>query len=100
MKITFIIGGDTRESRARRVDATLPYDGCYHVTVDEPCPSCEHESPLKLRGRGEYHSHDTYHATAVALCCGVAVGKLEVKVNTLFGIEEDRAVLNGPWKVL
>lgn len=92
MRIHLIIG-------ERRIKATLPYEGCDHVTIDEPCPSCEHESPAKLRGRGHYHSHDTHHATAVALCCGVAVGKIEVRVSTIFGIDEDERVLNGRCRV-
>lgn len=98
MKITLIIGDDTtKEGQAKRITAALPYKNCDHVIIDEPCPSCEHAAPTKLRGRGYYHSHDTHHATAVALCCGVAVGKLEVKVSTIFGIAEDQEMLSGKY---
>lgn len=99
MRITFIIGNDTLRTDGRRIVAQLPYANADHVVVDMACPSCAHDAPLKLRGRNQYHDHDTYHATAVALCCRTAVGKLEVKVSTVFGIDEDERVTRGPWRV-
>lgn len=92
MKIALVIG-------ERRIDARLPYQGADHVLVDETCPDCEHDAPTKLRGRDQRHSHSKYHAIAVALCCGARIGQLEVEVQTVFGIEEDRRVLAGPWRV-
>lgn len=90
-----------------RHTATLPYDGADLVTANCDCPNgCVRpeamgiKSRLKIRGTGiERRTHDTYYASAVALCCGKRIGTLETKVSTVFGIQEDEMVLAGPWKV-
>lgn len=90
MKVSVIIG----ESEFH---ATIPFDGADHVVVDGmACPACANPAPLKVRGGGiESRDHDSETAIATALCCGAPVGQLWVTFSTVFGIEEDRAVLNG-----
>ncbi len=101
MKITIALSDGSRH------DAMLPYDGAAHVTASLDCP---HGCPtpvvlgirhrLSVRGAGiERRAHDTYFASAVALCCGRRIGTLETQISTLFGIQEDEMVLAGPWKV-
>ncbi len=86
MKVTVIGADDIR--RPARVAESGQF-----VTIAN-CPSCRAED-AEVRGTGiTHHDHDTYYARAVASCCG-AVMRMETKVSTLFGIEEDNAVLNG-----
>lgn len=89
----------------------LPYPSSREAIVDDihECPACGVKFPLdgqgqpfppfKVKGKNARHTHDTYVSDGVALCCERYVGKLEMKVDTIFGIEEDERVLNGPWKV-
>jgi hypothetical protein len=83
----------------QRLAARHPYADADHVLVDVACPSCAYAAPLKVRGASSTHDHDTHRASAIALCCDATIGTMEVKVDTLFGIEEDRAVLNGRCRV-
>jgi len=84
MKIAFV-------HDEKRHTAKLPYDGAAHVEI-EACPACR-EAPAKVAGEGvSHHDHDTYYAPARTLCCG-ARGELRTTVSTVFGIEEDEAVL-------
>jgi hypothetical protein len=71
-----------------------------HVVFDVACPGCK-ASPTKVAGvKGTMtHNHDTYRADAGCLECQAPMGHLETKVDTIFGIEEDRAVLNGRCRV-
>ena len=63
------------------------------------CPSCK-ATGAEVRGQGiERHDHDTYYAQALCLSCGERIGTLETTVSTIFGIEEDRAVLQGRARV-
>ncbi len=78
-------------------DATLPYDGAAFVTI-ERCPLCG-VADCNVVGRETTHTHDVYQAEAKALCCEKRIGRIEVKVDTVFGIEEDERVLGGPWRV-
>jgi hypothetical protein len=63
------------------------------------CPVCdedlaEDDCKLFVHGTGiTHHDYDTHYADAVALCCRRPVGQLLAKVSTIFGIDEDRAVL-------
>jgi hypothetical protein len=76
--------------------AKLPFDGAGHVIVETlACPQCK-LSPVKAHGKGiTARTHDTYIAEAVTDCCGASVGQMQTKVSTIFGIEEDEAVLHG-----
>jgi hypothetical protein len=62
-------------------------------TADGACPGCGTE-PFLVQGDGlRRHTHDTYRANGRSKCCGDAVGYLFAKTDTLFGLEEDDAVL-------
>lgn len=74
--------------------ATVPFAGADHCAIDR-CPRCD-VAPCKVGGTGiTHHNHDTYFAGAVALCCRERIGTIETTVDTLFGIDEDNAVLHG-----
>lgn len=103
MKITVQIG-DTHWK------AHLPYDGAAHVVVDDyvQCPNCGWRPPtvlgiltgIKVHGRHQrIESRDTYRSEAISICCDQVVGVIRVQMSTIFGIEEDERVLNGPWRV-
>lgn len=88
MKITFI-------NKSKRLEAHLPFGGADHVLVAalSTCPDCG--EPLKLAGREGtmHHDHDTYYTKAGCLACEKTLGELQTKVSTIFGIDEDEAVL-------
>lgn len=57
--------------------------------------TCECGEPLRVVGRNRTHGHDTHYADAHCAVCLRMVGRIEARVDTIFGIEEDRAVLHG-----
>lgn len=64
-----------------------------HVVV-ALCPSCG-ASDARVRGTGiRDRTHDTYVAAARCLECGSEVGDLRCKMDTIFGLSEDEAVLS------
>jgi hypothetical protein len=76
----------------RRHVAAIAENGEF-VTIAR-CPSCRAEHPA-IRGTGiTRHDHDTYYAGAIAACCGAHL-RMQTTVSTIFGIDEDRAVLKG-----
>ncbi len=77
-------------------EAAPPFAGADHVIAEgAACPDCG-AAPLKIRGRGiEMRGHDFEEAPAFCLCCGSDAGRVRVTYSTIFGIEEDRAVLSG-----
>ena len=93
VNITVSVGGKVHAATRSTPDAD-------HVVVDMPCPHCK-VMPLKVRGRGSpARGHDFYKNTdAITLCCGKSVDWIRAKLDTIFGLEEDERVLNGPWKV-
>jgi hypothetical protein len=80
----------------RRHVATIAESGeCVTIAA---CPSC-HTARPQIRGTGiTRHDHDTYYAHAVACCCGAGL-RMETRVDTIFGIEEDERVLRGRLRV-
>lgn len=97
MKIT-LTGSDGRALAAHQ-----PHDHADRVVVDHAtCPKCK-LNPLPVRGQGKSidpnSPRDTYRADAICCGCGAPVGVLRVKVETIFGIEEDDRVLNGRCRV-
>jgi hypothetical protein len=54
---------------------------------------------VAIRSREKNYNHDEVYGAAHCVACGEKVGTLRVKVSTLFGIEEDIAVLNGRCRV-
>ena len=70
-----------------------------HGVASGACPGCGAE-PFIIEGHGRHrHTRDTYRAAGTAKCCGDSVGYIYAKANTLFGLEEDEAVLNGQTRV-
>lgn len=95
MKITLTLeGGGTVKCR-------LPYEGAAFVIVpNTECPhQCGDPAPVAVQGRNPVEGHDTVESVAFTTCCNKIAGVLRVRVKTLFGIEEDRAVLSGRWRV-
>jgi hypothetical protein len=93
MKISLKMDEGTRAAKE-------PFKGSEHVVVEGACPNCD-ANPFKVAGFAgtRVETHDTIEAVAACLGCQTRVGKLVVKVDTIFGIEEDRRVLAGPWRV-
>lgn len=99
MSVTVVILDDGARHPARAVPGTArrnPY-----FTIESPCPhGCRIREPLPVKPGGAMrHDHDTYYADAIALCCLRRVGSMEQRVETMFGIDEDEAVLNGRCRV-
>ena len=91
MRITVEIDG-------RKLVAKQPFAKSDHVIVKgcTQCPACKQKFPdgLPVMGRGNHiENHDTYKATAHGKCCEKVIGVIRVKVSTIFGLEEDEAVL-------
>lgn len=85
MKVTLTLGDGTR----RKVSTI---DGANLALVDGDCPECS--KPLRIVGSEKHiESHDTYAAKARCVECEASVGVVRAVVETLFGPEEDEAVL-------
>ena len=83
MKITVYIDG-------KAYHATEAYPGAEHVTA-ENAPACECGART-FYGGPVVENYDTIEADAYCASCKAKRGRIVVKVDTLFGIEEDRAV--------
>ena len=79
-------------------------DNTYELHLEEPdspcasakgatCPACK--AALVVRGTGKRPGTDdrSYEANAVSVCCESDVGLIVADVDTIFGVREDRAVL-------
>lgn len=88
MKLSVEIAGAARAS-------SLPGSERW-IDVDGACPTCE-RGELRVIGdvKRQAIGHDTVTAPALALCCGREIGTVRVEFNTIFGLEEDHAVLHG-----
>ena len=98
MKITLHMDGEGGQD-PRTLECRLPFDGADYVLVQgdgvTACPSC-HGSPFKVQGIGDpARGHDTYSSRAACPGCHAVVGQIVVKMSTIFGCEEDEAVLHG-----
>lgn len=91
MKITLALDSGVRI-------CALPYEGCEHVLPAGCCPFCG-DDDWRVQGGAISHDRDTYRCQAWCLACGAGVGELRAKVSTIFGIEEDEAVLNSRCRV-
>lgn len=80
------------------------YANAPHVQLEDgpPCPHCN-AAPLRVAGfKGRSSTVTTAEATYTAcgcVACGKHVGTLKVHAASLFGEDEDRAVLQGLHKV-
>lgn len=69
-------------------------DGSTGIAFGE-CPSCK-ASPFRVQGCGVERVDDrTVRAGGRCVDCGEAVGWIYHEPDTLFGVEEDQAVLHG-----
>lgn len=94
MKIAIHIEGET-EPR----EASLPDRSSSFVVASGACPLCRH-APLHASGSGEQVTgHDTITSACVCRTCDKRIGSIVVTMDSLFGIEEDRRVLNGRCRV-
>jgi hypothetical protein len=82
------------------VKVHLELDGERREAAEQPVPDADHvvvagACPFKVGGVAGTmsHGHDTYRADAGCLSCLKVLGRLVVVVSTIFGVEEDRAVL-------
>jgi hypothetical protein len=80
----------------RQIACSLPYDGAKYVVADGRQCECSRSEPLHVVG-GRYKVRDEYEARSTAHCarCHGDLGELHVQFDTLFGVSEDEAVLNG-----
>ena len=83
-----------------RVRLEVPRPSLESVAPGGACPKCG-DPGYQVTGTGKRPSEDdrAYEADAHCLKCQAYVGTLRVEVNTLFGVREDNAVLNGRCRV-
>lgn len=91
MKITLIT------EASEEIPLRLPYDGSEYVVADGKRCECGGD-PLTVCGaRGTDREDDRGMIEAAAICarCRGILGTIRIEIQTLFGLEEDRRVLNG-----
>ena len=64
------------------------------------CPNCGEETP-RLRGVGDVDlgEREVRNSSVRCLGCGCHIGRFVITFDTIFGLTEDRAVLNGRCRV-
>lgn len=93
MKVTLHMDGE------RTRDVQPSGDGRF-ATAAGACPCCKAD-PFDVHGTGmtrggpDPRRCDRYTSPAVCLACRVGVGTLVAEMDTLFGLAEDEAVLEG-----
>ena len=94
MKIFVLIPNEPRRA------AKLPHDEADHAVVDGACPKCK-ASPCGVAGSGKHPSADdrAYEAEGYCTSCKAHVGLIRAEMDTIFGVREDRAVLEGRCRV-
>ena len=95
MRITIELDATKSEFASVR-EAKQPFHNADHLIVDGACQHCDAD-PFPVIGKidEQTYTHDTVTAPALSRCCGQRVGKMVVLLSTIFGREEDNAVLNG-----
>ena len=70
------------------------------AVVEGDCPLCGSKS-FGVQGTGQRPSADdrAWEADGVSTCCRRRVGVIRAEMDTLFGVREDEAVLNGRCRV-
>jgi hypothetical protein len=88
-----VVGGD-------RLAITIHDTGpSPHGEVACECHACG-SYPLMVQGHSMKVVEDrAYEATGIGVCCGAVAGVIRAEPSTLFGLEEDRAVLGGRCRV-
>lgn len=86
LEITRLTGTDRREVRALADNTAIGL-------AEGECPGCG-AVPFHVQGGNmRIKDFETYIANGYSRCCGDRVGFITAKADTLFGLEEDRAVL-------
>jgi hypothetical protein len=92
MRIHVDIDGRQRKASLAHREATT-------LQVDGACPACgvSTDGVFSCIGKADEQTkeHDRILAPALALCCKKHVGMVVVVFSTIFGLEEDDAVLHG-----
>jgi len=93
MHIWLIVDGVRRK-------VSTPEAHADHAKVDGSCPRCGIED-FRVAGGNRRPSEDdrAWEADGVCLACGQNVGLIRADTDTLFGVREDEAVLNGRFRV-
>jgi hypothetical protein len=101
MKITVQVNGKALVARP-------PYADAEYVTIEATCPTpdCDNGKEAMDEGRMSVRSDtrrlvddSAYEGEAYCNHCRTPIGEMRTEIATIFGIEEDERVLNGPWKV-
>jgi hypothetical protein len=80
-------------------NAHLPYEGADHVVGVGRCPLCKRIN-WRAQGVGPQDTgHDTVESACKCVECGEIVGRIRVRMSTIFGLEEDARVINGRCRV-
>lgn len=80
-------GVDRRDVKAHPENSSLG-------VTEGTCPGCGAEPFLIYASSPTIHAPRTLRANGHAVCCGDPVGYLYATKDTLFGLEEDRAMLS------
>jgi hypothetical protein len=81
-----------------KFDLSLPFVGAVTATCAQPCP-CGSSSVVGDGIERVPTERDEYVARAFCAACKARRGVIHASVETLFGTEEDEAVLHGRWRV-
>lgn len=87
------------KTKEKAMEIALPAPGSAFAVVEIDCPNCGEEGPIKVAGTTQVEEGRQIKSQAQARCCGRPVGELVLTEDSLWGIEEDRAVLEGRARV-
>ena len=78
----------------------LPATDAAYAIADGACPLCA-ATPFRVHGGNQRPSEDdrAWEADGACVSCGGYLGVLRAEVSTIFGVREDRAVLEGRCRV-
>ena len=78
----------------------VPPEGQGYILAERiECGKCGRRPVHIVCGEADIASFDEWGARAVCGHCGGGCGRVRVQVSTLFGLDEDRAVLQGRCRV-
>lgn len=88
------------EARTYPCDPPVPVDAQAVWARGLTCPcGAATEQGLRVFSHEAIEGYDTVEGTARCLACRALVGRLVVTFSTIFGLAEDRAVLQGRLRV-
>lgn len=83
-----------RESGIERRNVVAHADARTLGVTEGACPGCGAEPFLIRASSPQIHAPQTLRGNGHAVCCGDPVGYVYATKDTLFGLEEDRAMLS------